>query len=104
MADPTGGGFLPALITSLGAAIAGVLGAIALFGRRKPSDEAVAPTQPPLDVARDREIERRLSALETWREEHKEFHENLDAKVSIIYDRSLVEQHEERPRARKRQA
>jgi hypothetical protein len=101
VADPTGGGTIPALITALGAAIAGVLGALALFGRRKPSDEVVAPTAPVMDINRDREIERRLSSLETWRDEHKEHHENLDVKVGIIYDRSLVEQHEGRtPRKR----
>lgn len=84
-ADPSSVGTTPALITAVGGAVAAILGAVALFGRRKPSDAAVAPQggqfDPEDQPARLRE---RLSALETGMDAAEKRLDNHDEQIGLL--------------------
>lgn len=83
MADPaTSGGVVAATITACGGALAAVLGAIALFGRKKPPDTAVITHEDPED--RPARLRERLTALETRADNMESDIEHHDEEIGLL--------------------
>lgn len=83
MPDPsTSGGVLAAVITACGGAIAAVLGAIALFGRKKPQDVVATTEQDP--ESQPARLRERLTAAETRLTNIERDVEHHDEEISLL--------------------